>query len=115
VNEKPQTLYGHSLAGYYTLWCFLTNSCAFQSHVAISPSIWWNGKELFDYLKRANPINSKKLFIAVGENEGFMVEDAKAFYKDVSADTKDLYIAMDENHASVVPATMSRATRFIKV
>lgn len=38
-----------------------------------------------------------------------MVEDAKAFYKDVSADTKDLYIAMDENHASVVPATMSNS------
>ncbi|MEK4145926.1 alpha/beta hydrolase-fold protein [Robertmurraya sp. FSL W8-0741] len=112
VNKNKQTLFGHSLAGYYTIWCYLTHCHDFQTYIAISPSIWWNGKELFDYLEKANPDDLQKLFIAVGEHEGFMVEDAKEFYKELPALSKELFIASEENHASVVPATISRALRF---
>jgi uncharacterized protein len=113
VNTTKQTLYGHSLAGYYTIWCYLTHCYTFQTYIAISPSIWWNGKELHNYLKKANPLDLQKLYMAVGEREGFMVEDAKAFYNDLPVLIKKLYIALEENHASVVPATISRSFRFI--
>lgn len=113
VNTDKQTLYGHSLAGYYTLWCYLTHCYDFQTYIAISPSIWWNGKELYQYLKKANPLDLQKLYMAVGEREGFMVEDAKVFYKELPVFPKELYIALEENHASVVPATISRSFRFI--
>lgn len=113
VNKQRQILYGHSLAGYYTIWCYLTHCYDFQTYLAISPSIWWNGKELHQYLKQANTIDLQKLYIAVGEHEGFMVPDAKEFYKELPSQPKELYIALEENHASVVPATISRALRFI--
>lgn len=113
VNKNKQTLYGHSLAGYYTIWCYLTHCYDFQTYIAISPSIWWNGKELHQYLKKANPLDLQRLYIAVGALEGFMVEDAKIFYKELPDLPKTLHIALEENHASVVPATISRSFRFI--
>lgn len=115
VNTDKQTLYGHSLAGYYSIWCFLTHCYDFQNYIAISPSIWWNEKELHQYLKKANPLHLQKLFMAVGEREEFMVEDAKAFYKELPVLPKELYIAPEENHASVVPTTISRSFRFIDI
>ncbi|MGM9929485.1 MAG: alpha/beta hydrolase [Bacillus sp. (in: firmicutes)] len=113
VNKNKQTLYGHSLAGYYTIWCYLTHCSDFQNYIAISPSIWWNGKELYQYLKKANAEYLQKLYMAVGECEGFMVEDAKTFYDQLPSVSKTLYIALEENHASVVPTTISRSFRFI--
>ncbi|WP_042348165.1 alpha/beta hydrolase [Bacillus massiliigorillae] len=113
VNNNKQTLYGHSLAGYYTLWCYLTHCYDFQNYIAISPSIWWNGKELYQYLEKANHNSLQKLYIAVGECEGFMVEDAKIFYDKIPTVAKDLYIALGENHSSVVPTTMSKSFRFV--
>ena len=113
VNKKKQTLYGHSLAGYYTIWCYLTHCADFQYYLAISPSVWWNGKELYQYLEKADRQHLQNLYIAVGEHEGFMVEDARTFYNKLSVDSKELYIALGENHASVVPTTMSQSFRFI--
>lgn len=113
VNTNNQTLYGHSLAGYYTIWCYLNHCLDFQTYLAISPSIWWNEKELFNYLKQANLQNLQRLYIAVGEHEGFMVEDATAFYKEIPALSKRLFVALEENHASVVPTTISQSFRFI--
>lgn len=112
VDTNKQILFGHSLAGYYTIWCYLTHCHDFQTYLAISPSIWWNGKELYDYLQKADPAELQKLFIAVGEHEGFMVEDAHAFFKKLPTLSKELFIASGENHASVVPTTISRALRF---
>ncbi|MGG0717526.1 alpha/beta hydrolase-fold protein [Robertmurraya massiliosenegalensis] len=114
VDTNKQTLYGHSLAGYYAIWCYLTHCHDFQTYLAISPSIWWNGKELHDYVKKAHPHDLQKLFIAVGEHEGFMVEDAKVFYEELPVPSKMLHIAPNENHASIVPTTISRALRFIR-
>lgn len=115
VNTNNQTIYGHSLAGYYSLWCMLTHPESFTKFIAISPSIWWNGKELSTYLKNSQPSNVHKLFMAVGEKEGFMVKDAQAFANELTIDPsrKCLQIAKGENHASVVPTTMSQAFRFI--
>ncbi|MFS0782054.1 alpha/beta hydrolase [Bacillus sp. 1P06AnD] len=113
VNQNKQALYGHSLAGYYTIWCYLTHCHDFQSYIAISPSIWWNGKELLRYLEKADSGQLQKLFIGVGECEGFMVTDAQHFYNSIPNGKKTLFIAKEENHASVVPATMSRSFRFI--
>ncbi len=112
VNKNKQTIYGHSLSGYYVLWSYLTNPKAFQTYIAVSPSIWWNGKEIVYLLKETSSQNLNPIFIIVGEKEGFMVEDAKQFYEELPCEVKQLYIARDENHASVVPTTLSRAFRF---
>ncbi|MFJ7950711.1 hypothetical protein ACIQZG_04180 [Lysinibacillus sp. NPDC096418] len=36
-------------------------------------------------MKRVNPLKLQKLYTTVGEHEGFMVEDATAFYKEMPA------------------------------
>ncbi|WP_346235623.1 alpha/beta hydrolase-fold protein [Lysinibacillus telephonicus] len=112
VNKNKQTIYGHSLSGYYVLWNFLTKPQSFQTYIAVSPSIWWNNRELFRMLKDASLDELAPLFIIVGEREGFMVEDAKHFYEEIPSMNKRLFVADDENHASVVPTTLSRAFRF---
>jgi uncharacterized protein len=112
VQHDKQCLYGHSLGGLFTLYSMFKRPEAFQCYLAISPSIWWNDKHIYSFL---NKDQDSKLFIGVGEKEGFMVEDALALYHRLpsSIDEKTLYyVADDENHASVVPATLSRAFRY---
>ncbi|MEC0301693.1 alpha/beta hydrolase [Terribacillus saccharophilus] len=112
VQQNKQCLYGHSLSGLFALYSMFKRPEAFQCYLAISPSIWWNEKHIYSFLKDAK---DSKLFIAVGEEEGFMVEDSLALYHRLPSamDEKTAYyVADDENHASVVPATLSRAFRY---
>ena len=115
VNCEHQTLFGHSLGGYFALWCLFTHSTKFLNYIAISPSIWWNGQELLNMAKHfiANE-RKNRIFIAVGGREGFMVNDATtmaSLLADCGLITES-YVAPDENHASVVPTVLSRALRF---
>ncbi|QCR30867.1 alpha/beta hydrolase [Lysinibacillus sp. SGAir0095] len=114
IDKNKQTLYGHSLSGYFVLWSYLTKRSCFQSYLAISPSLWWNNQELFHFVKNAEFKEQRSVFVIVGEQEGFMVKDAIRFYDHLpTGEAKQLYIAPEENHASVVPTTMSRAFRFL--
>ncbi|MGN4123814.1 alpha/beta hydrolase [Lysinibacillus sphaericus] len=117
INVEQQTLFGHSLAGYFVLWQLFTETSKFQSYIAISPSIWWNSHELLpkaaSFMKEQSVVN-EKLFIGVGELETFMVDDARQMVSDLENMTEiAFYEAMDENHASVVPTVMSKAIRFV--
>lgn len=117
VNELQQTLFGHSLAGYFALWQLLSDRDRFQHYIAISPSIWWNEHELFyslnAFMEEHQHVN-ETIFIGVGELETFMVEDARQM-ADKLEKVMDIvfYEALSENHASVVPTVMSRALRFV--
>ncbi|GIN73661.1 IroE protein [Bacillus sp. J14TS2] len=117
VDQQKQALFGHSLSGLFTLWALFTQPKAFQTYLVISPSIWWNDHELYHYanefLQKTDKQSDVKLFIAVGEHEAFMVNDAKQLFSQLERDFNcSLYIAPEENHASVVPTTISRAFRF---
>ncbi|EON71232.1 alpha/beta hydrolase [Lysinibacillus sphaericus] len=117
VNVEQQTLFGHSLAGYFVLWQLFSATSNFQSYIAISPSIWWNNHELLpkaaSFMKEQTVVN-EKLFIGVGELETFMVDDARQMVSDLGNMIEiAFYEAMDENHASVVPTVMSKAIRFV--
>ena len=118
VDLKAQNLFGHSLGGYFALWCLFTYPTAFHNYIAISPSVWWNDEELLNMgrLFFENGANNRKnhVFIAVGGHEGFMVNGAEkigALLNDNHLNM-EIYIAPDENHASVVPTVVSRAARF---
>ena len=118
VNQERQSLFGHSLGGYFALWAMLTKPASFQAYLACSPSIWWNGYELTryasHYLHKELASKPPKLFLAAGEKEGFMAEDAIKMGQTLAGDHNscEWYIAPEENHASVVPAIISRAFRF---
>ncbi|SDS66517.1 hypothetical protein SAMN05216490_1573 [Mucilaginibacter mallensis] len=42
VDANNQTLYGHSIAGMFTLGILFNHPGSFRNFVASSPSIWWN-------------------------------------------------------------------------
>lgn len=121
INKEKQALFGHSLSGLFTLWTLFTASNAFQTYLAISPSIWWNNHEMLAYKDwfsdQSKEDKKRRLFIAVGELEGFMVNDAQKLLEQLKGSEHlfvdcNLYVAPEENHASVVPTVMSRAIRF---
>lgn len=116
INDKKISLYGHSLGGLFVLWSYLSHPDSFYKYVAISPSIWWNNHELFGILQQAEQPFKAPLYIAVGGEEGDMVDDAQKFVAMASEKWNNckFYIADSENHASVIPTTMSRVVRFLK-
>ncbi|PZD96329.1 alpha/beta hydrolase [Paenibacillus sambharensis] len=122
VNRSRQTLFGHSLGGLFTLYTLLAKPDSFQYYLAFSPSIWWNEQDIYRYMNNPGASVSRHsripgIFLTVGGEEGFMVDDARQFAERLRSsplvpDRFDYYVAADENHASVVPAVMSRAIRF---
>ncbi|WP_274310350.1 alpha/beta hydrolase [Solibacillus daqui] len=116
VNPENVSLYGHSLGGLFVLWSYLQHPHVFTKFAALSPSIWWNEHELLGILQSTDLQNPAPLYITVGGEEGDMVDDAQKFHE--IAHTKgiqsEFYVAEWENHASIIPTTMSRVLRFIK-
>ena len=47
VNAHDQTLYGHSIAGMFTVGVLLNHPESFRNFVASSPSLWWNKRSTF--------------------------------------------------------------------
>lgn len=65
LDPDRRTLFGHSLAGYFTLWTLCHHPRAFAGYAAISPSIWWDRDGLFDAAGRLED-RDRRLFMAVG-------------------------------------------------
>ena len=113
IDKQKKVLFGHSLSGLFTVWAMLRKPNLFSHYLAISPSIWWNDRELLRFAQSYGD-SSTNLFMAVGSEEYYILDDAKELHFILkNKHNVELYIAEDENHASVVPTTMSRAFRFI--
>lgn len=118
VDTSKKSIYGHSLGGLFILYVLFKHDNLFHSYLAISPSIWWNDCEILLYadkwLGAKDDFKKPALFMAVGSEEGFMVENTSRFYEKCKDQLKlDYYLSTGENHASVVPSTISRAFRFM--
>lgn len=116
VNLRKQALFGHSLSGLFVLWTLFKQPTLFSCYLTISPSAWWNDYEVYreaeNFVRLQTNLHDKKLFISVGSKEGFMCEDAKHLYTVLQESIEtEIFIAQDENHASVVPTVLSRAFR----
>ncbi len=68
LDPEQQTLCGHSLAGYFTLWALANRPEAFRSYAAISPSIWWDRDGLFRAISELAP-QERQAMIFIGEWE----------------------------------------------
>ena len=139
IDPARQTLFGHSLAGYFTLDVLARNTPAFSAYVAVSPSIWWDEERLVAGLAETQkaPV---RLSIMVGEweqklapwqreREGAeemqarrtrraMADRAKGFAELAGwalgpGATVQFALMPDEDHASILPVAMTRALRFV--
>ncbi|MDQ0511459.1 alpha/beta hydrolase [Ancylobacter amanitiformis] len=150
VDPARQTLFGHSLAGWFTLDVMTRDPGAFAAYVAVSPSIWWDEARLNEGLAGLEDLAGleylaglesppPRLALMVGEWEEAlapwqadrpeaaemaarraqraMVARARAFAAQVAATLGPAaQVRFDrmagEDHASILPAAMTRALRF---
>lgn len=120
-TSQERILFGHSLGGLYTLYTLFHSPDLFTSYISGSPSIWWGERAAMKWKKqfteeKASSQEGKKLVVSVGGSEReHMVEDARRLASSLLSSTLDFeYIeAEEENHMSVVPATISRSLRFV--
>ncbi|KFN02796.1 alpha/beta hydrolase [Bacillus clarus] len=124
IDRGKQTIFGHSLGGLFALHVLFTNINAFQNYFISSPSIWWNNQSVLEkegtFIKELNKENAEaRVFLTVGGLEReHMVVDANALSERFLQLQHDkfrfkFYEAEGENHASVVPTSLSKGLRFI--
>ncbi|GKU78149.1 alpha/beta hydrolase [Paenibacillus sp. L3-i20] len=124
INKKRQSLFGHSLGGFFTLYTLFTKPEAFSSYIAGSPSIWWKKHEL---IKKWSSVAGKwhgsqygaELLVVVGsEEKRGMVEDAKQLYELLLPYSGDKFVVTyreveGEGHITVLPPLINQLLRFI--
>lgn len=136
VDRSRQSLAGHSFGGLFTLHALFTRPALFHSHVAGSPSIWWNEcailAEQAEFLGGTAQAARPRLLITAGgaEQSGHaqrdpvraarlhkarMVDNAREMATGLAASGRldcEHAIFDGENHVSVIPAMLSRAVAF---
>lgn len=82
IDRQRQALFGHSLGGYFALRTLFRTPEAFQTFIAGSPSIWWNGRILYDWLPlfvnrlQEGSLPQVSLLMGVEADTGKMLADA---------------------------------------
>lgn len=134
LNGTRRALIGHSFGGLFALHTLFTRSNAFEAIIAGSPSIWWNERAILRTEERYRldlPSRTTRLLVTVGEDEqdGAVSGDleraarlARARMRDNAAEMVQrlqaagqpcaFTVFAGENHASVIPAMLSRAIAF---
>lgn len=74
VNAGDQTLYGHSIAGMFTLGVLLNHPESFRNFIASSPAIWWNKRSVLsdvpDFVRKIEAREvAPRVLILVGAKE----------------------------------------------
>ena len=130
ASSEGRALYGHSFGGLFGTYALFAGEGTFSRFVIGSPSYWWDNRASFELeaeFSRANGFLPAKVFFSVGLLEEVPGEE-DAQYRMVSnlrefldileeRGYKELTFASeffpDENHTSVIPATISRGLRFV--
>ncbi|QNK60904.1 alpha/beta hydrolase [Paenibacillus sp. PAMC21692] len=126
VDRTRQTLFGHSLGGYYVLRTLAENPDSFQTYIAGSPSIWWKNHALLDRLPElerrlsSGEVRAALLIGVGGREKAGMVEDAEQLYQrllPLAAEEGRLRLSFrkfeEEGHVSVIHPLISEMLRFI--
>lgn len=136
VNHQRRTLFGHSLAGYFTLWVLANHPGAFNNYVAISPSVWWDQAGLLATLATL-PAAELRVLLCLGEweealppwqqaaagaEQALARRQARQVRPGMAAITRQLaarlsdarvqfHLLAAEDHASIVSAAIPRMLR----
>lgn len=123
IDRDRQTLFGHSLGGYFALYTLFTRPEVFQRYFAASPSIWWKNHALHNrweegrsVLEQIVPLRELHLYVG-SEEKPSMVEDARELYtllKEHEKALKTVFHVIDgEGHVSVLPSLISPLLRLL--
>lgn len=139
IDRSRQALFGHSFGGLFVLHVLFNRADSFQTYLASSPSVWWNGRSVlseeqaFTKLFADKPLTAR-LLITVGEWEEAagpgvpetravmlkqrqMVTSARGLADRLTrAGIDGFQVAIrvfdEEDHGSVVLPSASQAARF---
>lgn len=142
IDPERRTLFGHSLGGFFALHVLFSQPGSFRTFVAASPSIWWDVEGVMtraDRLAASNLEPAPRVLLTAGSHEQTIApwQPASRFTEEVSARRERRRMVghvlelgerlkpltarggaveavefPGEDHASVVPLTISRAARF---
>ncbi|MGO4542163.1 alpha/beta hydrolase [Paenibacillus sp. 2TAB19] len=124
IDRERQSLFGHSLGGWFALYVLTERPEAFSAYIAGSPSIWWNGSTLLDRLPIALARLPKRapiaLYIGIGsEEKPSMVEEAEQLHLLLQPYEEQGLLRLayrkfeNEGHVSVIHPLISGLLRFI--
>lgn len=136
IDRARLSLAGHSFGGLFALHALFARPGLFRSHVAGSPSIWWEERAILKtrerFLNSPAAAMSQRLLITVGGKEqggdqqrdpqraarlrmARMLDNAAEMAGALAASGRvdcEHVVFAGENHISVLPAMLSRAVAF---
>jgi predicted alpha/beta superfamily hydrolase len=79
IDKSKQVLVGHSLGGLFTLDTLMNRPSSYQTYVALSPSLWWDGESVFSraqkFLESRVDVTKFRVFVSVGNLEQYWTDD----------------------------------------
>lgn len=118
IDEAQVGLFGHSLGGLCVLESYLVSPKLpfITDFLSISPSLWWDDCAFFDRLTQTDLATSKRIFIAVENDQGEMESAAMRCYQTllqiIPTEQVAFYVGPGENHMSIVFTALSRILRW---
>lgn len=136
IDRARLSLAGHSFGGLFALYALFARPGLFRSHVAGSPSIWWEERAILKtrerFLHSPAAAMSPRLLITVGGDEqngderrdpqraarlrmARMLDNAAEMAQALTVSGRiacEHVVFAGENHISVLPAMLSRAVAF---
>lgn len=136
LDRARLSLAGHSFGGLFALHALFTRPGLFRSHVAGSPSIWWDDRAILatreQFLRSPVAATPPRLLITAGGEEqsgderrdpqraarlrmARMLDNAAEMAEALKSSGRvgcEYVVFAGENHISVLPAMLSRAVAF---
>lgn len=119
-TSNERALSGHSQGGLFATWMMLNHPSIFEKYIILGPSLWVEKGQM---IKQANKLQSSAkitAYFSVGSKEHdanrSMVDEVKLFYSDLPKNKNfksKLEIIDDENHVSMVPASLTKGFKFL--
>jgi predicted alpha/beta superfamily hydrolase len=117
IDPKDRTLVGHSYGGLFATWVLLTKPALFRRYVAVSPSLWYDERMIFDVEKKTAKERRgvpADVFLCVGgfENAPMVTDLAELVavlrQRGDPAVHVDDHVFEGETHDSVFPGAFTR-------
>ncbi len=125
ASIKNKTLVGHSFGGLFTCWTLLHQPQLFDQYIAVSPSLWYDNRLIFNRIEKLQQSNQplkERVFLTVGSHEvnsrRSMVRDLNDFSKKLKEAkpeglTLKTSILDNETHNTVFPRAFSDGLRYV--
>ena len=127
TNPEDSTFLGNSYGGLFGLYALFRHPDTFNRYIAVSPSLWWGDRTIFEYEEEFADKHSDlpvKLFLAVGGLEerqyptSRMVSNLVEFHgkledRNYSGLEMEMIVFEGETHHAVFPGAFSRGLRSV--